>query len=338
MKITKILALLLCGALSLGFVACGDDDDEPSVSGTPEPQISTTEGTAVRIYSAPCGIWFDYDDNGRLTGFSDGEFDFEIQGNKFVCVSEDSYYEWDHKIRMEFSLNGDGLISYAKGEFLDANGDLYYKQSSVVEISYNGKKQCTGSKLSGTLETNDEEDTDYYKLEGTETCNYTWQNDNMVKSVQNGKYDWEERNSRGQVTDKGTHNYRYTHEFEYSDTRNPLLQMPYALAEVLPVDADLAYEALSMLGLCGVGPAYLPYKRNYYGEEWEQGEEPDTRSWTDNYTYSLNSDGTIYKENDQYYSYSAIERERIASTVVRAAKSLRDQARSHRFGKRAARR
>ncbi|MBR4552277.1 MAG: hypothetical protein IKO20_00955 [Bacteroidaceae bacterium] len=319
---------LMLAATTFTLTACGDDDDAPGVSGTPSPTISDAVGNKFQLYSAPHGIWFEYDDNGKLTSFSDGDETWTVKGNTFILEASQDETESYH---MELSLNGSGLISYATcvwSDYADSDPSSYEKGSSTFEFTYNGSKQCIASKQTYSCEGSDDE-VESAKWSGTETMSYSWENGNMVKAVLNAQQDWQEIEDGKRSS--GRDYERSTYEFTYSDTRNPLLQMPYALADILPLDDKMAFDALSMLGLFGVGPAYLPSKRTNTYEEWEQGDNEHYTGgpYSNTFSYVLNDNGTIYRDNYGSYSYSALEASKIAAKVSQAGKAFRAKARNH---------
>lgn len=319
---------LMLAATTFTLTACGDDDDAPGVSGTPSPTISDAVGNKYQLYSAPYGVWFEYNDEGKLTSFSDGDETWTVKGNTFILEASQDETESYH---MELSLNGSGLISYATcvwSDYADSDPSNYEKESSTFEFSYNGSKQCVASKETFQYEGADSQ-TESYKGSGTETTSFSWDNGNMVKAVNNWQVDYQEVEEGERSS--GRNYERCTYEFTYSDTRNPLLQMPRAIAEVLPGLDEGAFDALSLLGLFGVGPAYLPSKRTDTYEEWEQG---DTEHYTggpysNTLSYVLNDNGTIYRDNYGSYSYSALEASKIAAKVSQAGKAFRAKARNH---------
>ncbi len=318
----KLFMALLGLSLCLGFTACGDDDDKGS-SATPEPTITTAAGDILKLYSAPYGYWYEYDDKGKLTSFSDVDNTWYVQGNAFTIKDEDG------DMTFSFTFNSAGLISSCKGTVSSEDEDGYEKGTVSYDFSYNSKKQCTSAKLTYSGEWSDEYGTG--KENGTGTMTYSWQNDNLVKAVHNDKCVYQEID--GRVVEKTIENGRETFEYTYSDLRNPLLQMPLCIAEVVPFDYVIVLDALSLLGLGGVGPAYFPSKVIYTEEYWEDGEEPSSYSDSYSFTFVLNGDGTIASENGQSYSYSSTDGSEYYSPAKRLASSLRENfnKRHHKF-------
>ena len=325
---------LMLAATTFTLTACGDDDDAPGVSGTPSPTISDAVGNKYQLYSAPYGVWFEYNDEGKLTSFSDGDVTWTVKGNTFILEAKDELEDSQDEpesYHVELSLNGAGLISYATciwNYYKVSDPSNYEKGSSTFEFSYNGSNQCIASKQTFSNEGSDDY-VESYKESGTETMTYSWENGNLIKAVQNWQEDWQEVEEGERSS--GREYERSTYEFTYSNTRNPLLQMPYALADILPVEDKICFDALSLLGLFGVGPAYLPSKRTKTWEEWEQG---DTEHYTggpysNTFSYVLNDNGTIYRDNYGSYSYSALEASKIAAKVSQAGKAFRAKARNH---------
>ncbi|MCR4922252.1 MAG: hypothetical protein K5945_11200 [Bacteroidaceae bacterium] len=312
MKKYLFMAALLCmGCVCL--TSCGDDDDElgsGKAGAVPAPTITDANGNKVQVTSIG-NFSFGYDEQGKLRSFTAVNETFEIEGNKFILNSETE----DWKSSINIALNGKGYISTIsyKTSRKSSDGENEVEEGKIT-CSYNGNGQMTGvSESSSFLETDIDNGKQVGTWSGNSTskCNITWKNENLTdcnftsNETEKGSFIEDGKKYTENESTKGEGKMTFT----YGSEKNPARQLPFVMCssifeQTIEVGGDIG--VFAVIGLYGVGPAYLPESYTCYRKwvETEDGEEDiDEENSSRYFRFDINkNNGTIATE---YISYSA---------------------------------
>lgn len=286
------------------FTACDDDDDdEEDATGNSTSTEKTHLLTGI-YYSGSYIYQFEYDEDGNLTSYNDNVVTYNPM--KIVTSDGDIYYD--------FTTNNSGYITGFS--IMEEDGDK--DNSYVCTMTYDSNNHLT--KITGKCSYETESSVSTTKIEESACTVITWNSNNYItKIAQSIECEQKKTIISTSYTSTYTYNYENATTYSYNETYyNKTKQYPYSPYRLAPA---LVYgysgfrpdiEALSLVGLLGIGPIYLPnehslsyYNYNsvsdpalaYYTEDEDEGEI--TRS----FSYSFNSDGTIYKSDGYYYLY-----------------------------------
>lgn len=280
-KIFQFAAMFLAFAAPIvTFTACDDDGDDDSNS---ENSSSTPSTFLTSIYSKSQGYIyeFEYDDDGYLTKYNENVVSYNPL--KIELSDGDVYYD--------FNTNNGYITGFAA---TDEDGETTY----TCTMTYDSNNHLTkitgkGSYTSG-------------KNSKTETSStvITWNSNNCITKIV--------CTTENEGTD-GTIDYGYTFKttttYSYNEAYlNRTKQYPYGIAPYLQngycSTPDLA--PLSCVGLLGIGPDYLPDEQtySYYNYNYQNTtEREDENEFTDNFSYTFNSNGTINYAGGYYHLY-----------------------------------
>ena len=313
----KCLCLVAALATAFSLASCSDDDDDGgSDEGNPNAGlIETTAGTTLLLTSVG-NIDFDYED-GKLVQIEGSYYTITVSYYPFTITVTDDYDDDDNMtlVMSDISVNGNGYITSASISEEYSYEDKYYSESETgsgsVKCSYDGNGHLTKMTLSGSGSGKEVEDDETYSYSSSFSASATlsWSGD-LLQNVScsynaSGKEDgdsWEEEEAAEIDYENSTSypntTYQYTPNTTYywSD-----LVIEYGI-----------FKSLAYLGYLGKGPSYHPvsaeiegYEKEFEdGEEWYSVEDDYSRS----YSYSLNSDGSVYYSSvgssKTYFTYS----------------------------------
>lgn len=314
----KIFAALFGIFATIAFVACSSDDDGGS-SSIPSPIITDENGEAYQVASAG-GIKFTYDENGKLTSFTDNDGYHEIDKNSFKFEYED--------MMLSVTLNSNGTMSKAQTSRNEKAPDGSYAKANVtISFQYNSERQLTGASYSQNIDIYYKEDNDRETLTASGTLKNTWSNGILTKSVQEDKYTETEND------EKYTCHSIATYTYEYGEQENKLKQFPYFMADGSARIFDISLDAFCIVGLYGVGPKYFPTgytvtERNEYDDNGYK--YTDNNDNTYSLSFILNGNGTINTEKRGSYEsltyiYNNVSRAAALEQVESILPSLKDQ-------------
>lgn len=269
MKIFKTFSFIALATLAVpAITSCKDDD--PNNGDDADKDIVEVAGERVTSIG---NINFKYDNKGRVIEVASRNYDDYIE----IDYSKGTIEIDDEEGTIKFDKNG--LISEISISYDDDDYGYIYKGSGTLKFSYDSKR------LVSIVSSYSEKETDVSSGEtenwnGTEKCNYTWNNGNLVKAE--GSY---EDYLEGEL--EYSNSYSFT--VSYGETANKYKQFPYLLAYEI-VDFE-GLEPLVAIGLLGEGPAYLP-------ETVSEGNYNTTLSFT------LNENGSIASESGDGSTYA----------------------------------
>lgn len=301
---------MMATMLSVSVSSCGDDDDnEGGASGVPAPTLTDNNGKSVQVLSAG-NVWFRYDEDGKIIKFGDSYESYELEGNAFEFTYEDAY-------TAKFTLNGSGLISKISMTCDLKGSGGYHKEKIMITYNYNSARQLIGASYSGSAEWKytDSHGQEQGSASGTGSIKNTWSNGNLVKCVNESKISGKENGKSYNEHETGT----YT--FSYGNTLNSFKQFPYFMGDGTTGINGEGFSLFCIVGLYGVGPAYLP---TGYVEEWKYEEDGDIDYETREYdlSFTLNADGTINTERRGNYEYISYQYGAVNRSVVEQAENL----------------
>ncbi len=287
----KIIMMVGAMLLTVGFTACGDDDDNNTISNVlennvtstdiPAPYLTDASGNKLQVASVG-EIRYTYNESGKLSGIIIGDYDRYELGETFTFTTNKSS---DRKTEYAIYTNTKGLIAkseYKYSRMIDSNWSV--REAETRNYNYNSDNQLT----SITYERSYIEENDNGTRKGTVTFN--WANGNLTSVIDTSTDSY--TNKAGEQKVK---NDKDTYTFEYGSQANVFKQMPAIMCEAVIDSEELAL--LAVLGLFGTGPAYLPTNLTRTDE--------DGRSYTyATPTYELNADGSIKKELGIEYQYN----------------------------------
>lgn len=267
---TKGLCAVAIAAAGLTLASCSSD--EPT--GKDDGDVILFNGTRLVKLNNYDLI---YDSNGRFVYAKEHNYDY---------TPEVTIDYANGKINFE---NGDfGYIEFNKSGYISAirtsknEGDGYeVPKTSSCHISYDSNGHILSTKRID----------DYagyrngsaWTRKRTDNTTYNWESDNLISIewsssiIDNGQEEIEQNKSIVKIS--------------YSNMANSSRQYPFAIAHKLRI---LGYtDILSMVGLFGKGPAYLPES---VSGKWNDNPEWDTTTLK----YKLNDNGTIATESLTY--------------------------------------
>ena len=277
----SFLSVVLMAIVSVGFVSCGDDDDENGSASDKTGVIKTGEGN-VRLYRVG-DFRFYYNEDGTLDyydyygGYEKHQFSYHP--NK-LTIDDDLVYDIDY--------TSEGNIAKAsfseKGEDLPADVDHDVSESGTATFSYDSNGHLKSISFKGQEVYY--EDGTRYTDKGTGSIKFTWSNNLLRKIV--FEEQWTEN---GKIVEDDKEIYEFFYD---DDNPNPFCQ--YAPDILDYMDSD--FEVLGLVGLFGKGPVKLP------SSVIETEDDGDTH--TRSFYYSFNEDGTLRSANGVYYYYNEI--------------------------------
>lgn len=309
----KVLACACLAIVSTSLVSCGGDDEGGSANGSDSAGIIKTSDGDKKLLTSVGDVSFEYDENNKLIGVSNGYEEYEISYSPFTitCASSSGYYS-EKSVISNISVNGRGAITSLKEVDTYEDDDLTEVTTTTISFSYDGAGHLTSFSGSSTEVDTEDGVKETYKASGS--YKFTWSNNKIVKITQ------ETKESDG---------YRYveTTEFGYDEEfQNPCNQ----LSESSLAESVENVEWLAYLGYLGIGGDYLPFS-SY--REWEDIGDDSDESGSESlyYKYSFNSDGTLASEsyssraNSKYwsttkYSYNYLDDTRSMPTSFAASK------------------
>lgn len=232
-------------------------------------------------------LTYSYNSDGTLASFGYGSHPYEASYNPFT-FTQDNYgngYK-DVSVVSNIRTNGSGYINGCTEKYDYESSDSEEHGSGSVSVSYNGNGNVTRIKGSGSgyyIEDGEKE-----KYSSSFDYSFTWSDGKLLKAVytfvEDGEKDIE------------------TLVFDYDDAEaNVTLQyVPNFLNE----ESDSFLAGLFFIGYVGKGPSYFPTGVDYTMKDYE-----GTENKYYNLTYSLNSDGTVYRYGGMesgYMSYSSV--------------------------------
>ena len=290
-RILKWMPLFCLVTLCVGFVSCGDDDDDNAgaTSAVPSPKLTDANGVPFRVTSF--GNWYySYDSNGKLTKIqrgTDGDDEvYDLSGSAFVMnykEVEDDGESWTESTSI--SLNGQGFVGSLRSTWEEKESDgEWEKGTESVTCTYNNEGRLVKFSCTGNYNGND--DGKNYSGSYTTENSLTWENGKLTSIVEtwNEDEDGEKRSGTETMT------------FTYGSKANTSKQWLYAMTESGD-GCELAEDVmhcLSPLGLFGYGPDYFPTKYT---------ESEDGHNYDVTLTYEQNPNGTIHKDNYKAYTY-----------------------------------
>lgn len=289
-KFMFVMSMVLAVCPAVGLVSCSSDDEEDTgpvtPSEVPSPVLTDSQGHRLRVTSFGGSVQFRYDESGKLTSFGEYGKMYDFKEDVFTLETEDGTYN--------IAMNGQGLISRISMTLDEVDEDgSYNKGDGVINYQYNGDRQLVSVSGFTNYDTYDKSENSHYIDKTSGAYRLTWNNGNLEKYVME---------CSGTETEDGeTFNYKEsgTSTYTYGNQPNVFRQLPYYMANGFLGDG---IDVFCVLGLYGVGPAYLPTQCT----EVETGDRYDTE--THNYTYNfiLNDNGSINTEKRDYNSYAYI--------------------------------
>ena len=272
MKSFKILAVLLLVGMA---VSCSDDDDEIL---SKVPTIETEDGSSFQLTRVG-NYWFNYDsETGQLTSFKGDDLEYKVNGNLANIVDENK------KRTYKILRNGNGYITGINASWDVSDGEELSKRSVNFSFSYNNSGNLTNISGSASEKETYKGKTSTYNT--TYKASLSWSNGNLVRVSVLGT----------DVEDGDKDSWNEEYEMEYGSTENVTRQGTKSFLQMLSLDNDL--NVLAFLGLFGKAPKMFPTRMT--GDD-------DGYRFSRHYSYSINSDGTIYSEtvdgSRYYYSY-----------------------------------
>ncbi len=298
-RILKWMPILCLGFLCVGFVSCGDDDDDNAggvaSSAVPSPTLTDANGVPFRV--TQFGMWsYTYDSNGKLTKIQEdsGEEEqrvFDLSGSAFVlnwswADSDDSWSESSSIV-----LNAQGFVGSFTSTWDDRELDdgEWEKGTEKVSCSYNAEGRLVKYTSTGNYTGND--DGENYSGSWTSESVLTWENGKLTSIVQT----WNEVEDGDK--DSGTESVTFSYGSKVNTSKQWLRVMGYYVEDG-SAPAETVTTCLPPLGLFGYGPDYLP--TNYTARY------SDDYTYNGTLTYSQNSNGTLSNDNGNYYTYDGV--------------------------------
>ena len=303
----KLFFLLVMGFSMCAFMACSEDEEEESGSGTPSASVGeVVPGSGKKLLSAGEYKFF-YTADGKIKTISTNyeRYEFTYSPNQIICDYE---YDGDGEDEEVYtvSYNEKGYIS--KMIFTEKGSDEYgsWDDSYTSILSYDSEGHLV--KVTNTYLEQGVEDGESYKESGTGTVVLTWKNGLLTKYESINE--WEDGSEKSTIT------------FEYEDGKNRNIYKQFAIMD------DYGF----YLGLYGKGPDYLPVSATEtYIEEYDDYKYSDTD--TESFTWEFNEDGTLHRTYDGYFTYGTIEEQgTIDSYQAKASRSEKTRKKGYVFG------
>lgn len=335
---TKRLFILSAVASAVCLSACGDDDEEETISQMPQSIMSDLLGER-QLLTSVGNLQFTYAD-GKLSKISDDENgSITLDGDNFV-ITEDGGTQYNVR------LNSDGFIAQfdASDSYAEAGESL--KFSVNVNCSYSNRRLTQLKRVAQSV---------VMTTAGVEnisieaTVNNTWSAAGTLDKIEIVEVEKHDCTIYGKLRDqKGTltSTYRFTCRFSDGEVENPLCQMPSYIASTATYDT---FSPLALVGLYGDGPSLFP---DAVELEWSNSVEADgilsgfggsdSGSEAYNLSYALNENGTIDIEekfkgeaesdnvtdhSELYYGYDAYVPDGAATSATNTLGSIGRQLR-----------
>lgn len=273
MKIFFKLASFGCLVMSLGFVACSDDNDGPDGPGntpaTPSVDNVFTEATP----SVIDGYQFTTNDKGQVTNIKDQWDDITIEYGTFTRATEFQAkatfkYEGEVESVIYLQFNNQGFITYALQVYDEGDEDDTWK------FEYNADGRMTAMQRS----------------EGDDKYTMTYADGDITKVT------WIDEDG-----DSSTITFSYTNDTQKTPVANKANVMLFD--EAFHIDMD-EMGVLYYAGLLGKGTKNLPMKSE---KKWEEGDSTGESTYT--FFWEFNSNNLPTKFWSQYGDSSYINDE-----------------------------
>ncbi|MGN0036376.1 MAG: hypothetical protein ACI36X_04050 [Bacteroidaceae bacterium] len=285
--LTKLPVLVL--SICAGVCTSCKDDDEDGFEDAGAPQGPAVEFDG-KLLTNVGGSTFVYDKKGRCVSMTDRYGDgMKIFYDEGVCVY---YYDNKEEGRGDISFNKRGYISHITYDSSGSDGDWVSTES--VNFTYNSNGNLIAVSMSGSYV--GVEDGNPYKETWTDEAEYTWKNGNLA-SVYGVFTDIENGEMFKEIVETTCTYGKQENKFrQWTESMNDT----YYLEEFIGL--------VGFTGMLGVAPMNLVSKVEYQEEEKEYdatGKIISSETYTDSeeYTYVLNEDGSIQKEQADYSTY-----------------------------------
>lgn len=282
----QAMAMMLGVVLSVSIVSCGDDDDEPGSGSSTQTPTLPNNVLSSRLK--------DVNGNTLLLTACLGEYKYSTNGTLYQCGNDHHPFDVDgltfnnnYDTNGQFELNRDDFVSKASCVYqkhYEESGLLRHVINEEFSFSYNAEKQLKTMEVTSHQEEYDESGKLEYSGVEHAVYTYTWANGDLEKIT---------IAVSGDVADHGYHPsvYTFTYGSEPNDTRQPVFCQDM-IHNTLLIDVHV-------LGLLGTGPKHFP--KSYTLEQTKEDGTTSRRS--ENVSFTLNSNGSINRENDITYQY-----------------------------------
>lgn len=282
--LTRAAVLATMAILACGFTACSDDDGDGG--STPQGPVATFNGklvTSVGPYSMK------YDSKGRCVEAKYGSSDYvKIDYEKGTMVFSEMGSMGAEDVEYKVSFNGAGYITSLTGSYNLREGKDSYDLKENTKLSYDGSGHLVA--ISSNFSEKLVEGGDTYTYSEKGDTKVTWKDGSLVRYTYKGE----------DVEDGDKETYASVIDFNVSDIDNKFNQ--WTTAEE---DGIMETDGMGYAGLLGKGSSKLVNSSTEI--EDEDGYE---RPYTCTFAFTLNNDGTINSERNnysswQYYSYNS---------------------------------
>ncbi len=265
---------VMCLALIIVASSC-DSDNEP---------VAGEGGTIVEI------------DGTRIFQIGNYSIDYDDEDRPYVISSRNESITIDYKNGVITMLDGDdeetGEVKFKDGYISSISEsweykDEYYQEKGTGKIDFKySNGYLTQVKMESSGEEKDLEEGIKVKFKDSSEAKLTWENGNMVASVEKGSETY------GDDTDTWSYDYTYT----YGDVINEYNQFPVCVNDCWAEDSELGI--MAALGLFGKGTSYMPIGMSYT-ESYTETDDEDKSNYDYDYriNISLNGNGSISKES-----------------------------------------
>lgn len=293
---------MLCGAivaaLSFSMISCDNDNNGGNGGSSANTVGGLHSGTALdndlpdgyRVSSV--GDYdYNYDEVGRLTGFSDDDMYYEFQKGTYNIKFEDD----GESVNASIKVNGKGCVTSANASSYYSEGDGDYEKGTIsFSLSYNGNNLLTSASVKESWE--EYEDGERERGSYTENHQLTYSGTKLTKVVTT----WEEKEGH---TDSGTYTLTYSYDADYE---NPFYQ--YTPRLLMFADEMEPIDALAYVGMLGRASSMFPSSVKVYETDY-CSEEKETDEWEHTYDcgpYRFNSYSALSSADGKSYRYTSI--------------------------------
>ena len=294
-KLAKILSVsLLLSATTLGFMACGGDDDEPG-SGTASSSAGMLDKkTGLRLKKIGDYTIY-YNEDGRVDRITEGSYSSYVFGYNPNTISYGATYNgYDEGSEViKIGYNGSGYVSSmsASSEEYDYQGNKETEEGEA-SVSYSGNHI---TKVSMSSKETYYEHGERVNYNSTSSISFNWKNNLLMKITL--KFSG---NEDGDIWDETE---EWVYSYDDDDYVNPYLQYTPSLTK----SSDGIFDILAYVGLLGDGPVKLPSSAVRYEVETSSSGYNDTSERSYNFRYGFNDNGSVsycYIDGTNYsYSY-----------------------------------
>lgn len=288
------------------LTGCSDDDDDGgNASAETLSEVSAftgTDGSTLYLTKVYRGsetylyIEYDEDNNNIMTSWEDEHYEYELTSESPLQYTDndDDYTQ----LYYDFNTNSSGYLKSFKWKTYDDECSC----TESFSFSYNSKGQLT--KITTRYSDVEYENGDKWTESGGTTIKITWEDDLITEAERS--YSWSDSDG---CSGESSQTYEYSYgSYTYE---NATLQYPAGNTEIfeyLVLGTDITNNCPPFLyiGWLGIGPKYLPTSRicSYsYWEDYDGEEDSDEGSYKNSYSYTFNSNGSLYKCGSDYYSY-----------------------------------